>query len=643
VRANTTETLEQLAKKQDHQALTALLLQDERQRLELIEQYLYAPNADINRLIEQLPNAIVQSDLQSLYSALNFDQAVQKTLKDSINNDAEAYADALYPVIFPSIKKSITEAIKEFIETINVTLEQSLSLERVSWHIEAWRGGLEYRDVVLKHTVNFQVEQAFLIHRETGLLLRHSSIDGIDLQRDSDAVSSMLTAIQDFIQDSFSGEDGGSLDTVEVGDYTVYLTRSSYSVLACVIQGTPPISLRSHFQGILQSIHAQYGALLRDFEGDSEPLAVIEPLLVECLLSERKSKEKNVKNQTKLFYIGTPILLLLLSLSAYWMYQEWDFKQRTQAYISHLNTLSGVVVTSLDFTNQHLVLKGLYDPLVDKSMMRADRFQLKPEELSSHWQPYQSLDPYFLLSRVDRFLAPPKSVKLQLKHNSLFISGTAKESWIAGLNLKLLHIMGINSINTQHLTSYLTHIKAVLSPPESVILELDEVFGLTLQGEASLRWLEGLVGKLARLDRLTAVNSSQLYSFESMQLQQLTAELEQFEIYFDINQADLNAKQQARVLLVSDKLKTVLALSKALDKGVTLIVTGYTDNKGSIGYNRRLAKNRSVNFIDFLKANGVSEAVNLVVNSESDSQKLPAKNDMLSRKISLKFDFYSVE
>lgn len=64
------------------------------------------------------------------------------------------------------------------------------------------RTGASFAEVVLRHTLLYRVEQVFLVHRESGLLLHHLTAQSIAAQA-PDMVAGMLTAIQDFARDSF--------------------------------------------------------------------------------------------------------------------------------------------------------------------------------------------------------------------------------------------------------------------------------------------------------------------------------------------------------------------------------------------------------------------------------------------------------
>src|SRR5262249_59267180 len=109
----------------------------------------------------------------------------------------------LYPTIVPAIRKSIGETIDEMFQRVNLALKYSLTLRGLKWRWESWRTGVPFAAVVLKHTLVYQVEHAFLIHRHTGLLIAHVASENAASQ-DPQIISSMLVAIQDFVRDSFS-------------------------------------------------------------------------------------------------------------------------------------------------------------------------------------------------------------------------------------------------------------------------------------------------------------------------------------------------------------------------------------------------------------------------------------------------------
>ena len=88
------------------------------------------------------------------------------------------------------------------VQRLNRALEESLSVKSLRWRLEARRTGRPFAEIVLLKSLVYRVEQVFLIHRESGLLLQDAVAQSVVAQ-DTDMVSGMLSAIRDFITDSF--------------------------------------------------------------------------------------------------------------------------------------------------------------------------------------------------------------------------------------------------------------------------------------------------------------------------------------------------------------------------------------------------------------------------------------------------------
>ncbi|MEN9461081.1 MAG: hypothetical protein RIS84_1101 [Pseudomonadota bacterium] len=174
------------------------------------------PNA-IRQVTQQANVQLSSQPMKAEELADSLKIPVEQCLRQSVNDDAQTLADALFPVMGPAIRKSINESMKAMVEKINVAVEQSISPQSVAWRIESIRHGVPYSQIVMKNTLVYRVEQVFLIHRQTGLLMQHVSREESEVT-DSDAVSAMLTAIQDFIRDSFSSNKSDELERAEVGE-----------------------------------------------------------------------------------------------------------------------------------------------------------------------------------------------------------------------------------------------------------------------------------------------------------------------------------------------------------------------------------------------------------------------------------------
>src|SRR4029078_12088820 len=118
----------------------------------------------------------------------------------AVKRDPQAVADAIFPVMAPAIRQAIATTFNQLIQSLDRSLEHSLSLKGLKWRLEAFRTGKSFAEVVLYHTLLFRVEYVFLIHRETGLLLQHVSRDGGE-GKNAEIIAGMMTAIKSAWQD----------------------------------------------------------------------------------------------------------------------------------------------------------------------------------------------------------------------------------------------------------------------------------------------------------------------------------------------------------------------------------------------------------------------------------------------------------
>ena len=165
------------------------------------------PEAFAEAVSRVLPSAVARAASRDEQLAQVLAPTVEQATQTSIRSDPRTLVNIIHPVILPAIRKSIIEIIDESFQSLNESLKHSFTLQGLKWRIEAWRSGKTFAEVVLKHTLVFQVEHVFLIHRTSGLLISHVTAERAASQ-DPQLVSSMLSAIQDFVRDSFSG--GGS-------------------------------------------------------------------------------------------------------------------------------------------------------------------------------------------------------------------------------------------------------------------------------------------------------------------------------------------------------------------------------------------------------------------------------------------------
>ena len=269
------------------QTLQRILLAEDRERLQAVEQQLLEGAMDAEQLAELLPSAISTAAHRDEKLSQSLSATISESLHASIRNDPHALVSVLFPIMGPAIRRSIREAIAGLVQSLNKTLEQSLSWRALQWRWEAMRSGRPFAEIVLLRTLKYRVEHVFLIHRADGLLLQHVQLAD-PAQVEADLISGMLTAIQDFVRDSFGEDASAGLKRLEVGDRLIWIEPGPSATLAAVIIGHPPEQLRATFQEQLESIHSQYRRELQEFEGDGRVFQSAQPILERCLVSAQR-------------------------------------------------------------------------------------------------------------------------------------------------------------------------------------------------------------------------------------------------------------------------------------------------------------------------------------------------------------------
>lgn len=261
---------------------------------------------------------------------------ISSAFQESIRRDPQSLADAISPIMGPAIRRSISQQIRAMVQSLNTALDHSLSPRGLKWRLEAYRTGKPFAEVVLLHTLVYRIEQLLLIDPETGLLMQSVSANPDD--DDADLVSSLLSAIQDFMRDSFEhrtkDESGSDLQKLDANELQVWIEHGPSAILAVAVRGQPPERLRRRLQEFVEQLHIEHTPLLRNFRGDTTPLEVIQPELEDLLDSEYISQKTDSQQEreeakepswTRHLNWAIPTLLLLALL-------VWGFQSRRSAY-----------------------------------------------------------------------------------------------------------------------------------------------------------------------------------------------------------------------------------------------------------------------------------------------------------------------
>jgi OOP family OmpA-OmpF porin len=463
---------------------------------------------------------------ESLIEALT--PSVIGALRESARKNPKTLSQAFFPIVGPAIRRALTQYIQSLLESFNAALEHSLSLQGMRWRLEAWRTGKTFAEVVVLHSLIYRVEQIFLIHEKTGLVLYHAVAPGVSVQ-DPALVAGMLSAIQNFVRDSFHAPRDENIDSMHLGDLRVWVEPGPHAILAVVIRGLPPETLRPTLREALEKVHQNFGPALELFDGDSTAFAGVEDDLALCL--DSRYQESPQTRPKPYFWI---VLALLLAVAAGWAWVGFARQQRWKHFVDKLGAQPGIAVTSFTKESQYQ-LRGLRDPLAIEPGSLLKGMGLDPKHVQFQWAPYYSLDDAIVLKRVAAVLQPPTTVKLSLERGELRAQGEAPAGWVEALKTRAILVPGVRSIDTSGLQD----------------------------------------AKLADFDRERKAIEAAVLLFELNHAEMEADQRLEFE----------NTAKEIKAMLAD--------AATLVGKGLVIEIVGHSDNTGAEAWNRRLSERRA--------------------------------------------------
>jgi outer membrane protein OmpA-like peptidoglycan-associated protein len=422
-----------------------LLVSPERLQIRKLQDRVEDPHLNTEMVSRVLPEAMALRSQRDNKLAASFLPTVETAIALSVKKRPEVLAGAIFPLLGPAIRKAIAATLGAMLVSLNQTLEQSLSPRSLGWRLEAWRTGKSFSEIVLLRTLEYRVEQIFLIHSRAGLLLQH--VSATTMATGADMISAMLTAITDFVHDSFKLEKTEDIDALQIGELKVWIARGPQAVLAAVIRGEAPAELRVQLQETIEQIHREHAQDLADFDGNSAPFESCRPVLDACLtfrLQERKSQSYRA-----LSFVAAGAALVVAALLVHPLLQE----HRWRTYVQTLREQPGIVVIEADTLHGKYHLTGLRDPLAsDPSALLRDA-HLAPQDVEVRWEPYSASYPEFVLARARELLAPPRGVSLKVQDGVLYASGTAPQIWISTTQKQAHFVGGISGYDGSQLAA----------------------------------------------------------------------------------------------------------------------------------------------------------------------------------------------
>ncbi len=519
--------------------LRHLLMEPEQRALRKLQERLDNPRKRAYDISRVLPQALALCSSQNAALAKELTPQMDKLINASIGKNSKIFIKTLSRMIGPATRSAISAKI----QGMNLALANSFSLRGLKWRWEAFKTKKTFAEVVMLHSLIYRVEQVFLIHKETGLLLQNVVAKDV-VSHDADLVSGMLTAIQDFVKDSFktSGEDG--LETLQVGELSVWIEEGPHTLLAVVIRGQASLELRTVLRDALESIYLEKTEALETFQGDNYAFEEIKPYLEICLEARYKSESKK-----RPFYFWTLFTLLCIAIGVWIYFIPWRDHQQWIQCLDKLSKQPGIVITSAEKRRGVYIINGLRDALAldpDQVLQKTD---FSPQKLITNWKPYYAMNPVFILKRSRQVLQPPESIDLTYENGALRAQGSASHQWIADTRILVRAIPGI------------------------------------------FQFL-----------------GDQIVDTDLKLLNQVKQQLEIRTFYFKLNTTEFSTVNQKDLAKLLTDVHHVLNLAEMLNQKIYIQIKGHTDSSGTERRNSDLSIKRAQHIHSFLIRGGVSPA-----------------------------------
>ncbi|WP_086689077.1 OmpA family protein [Nostoc sp. T09] len=551
--------------------IRSLLLGVEPSQLNKLYERLNDPQIQAEDISRLLPEAVVLRSKQDKQLGEAVISTVETAIHSSVKQDHNILSEAFFPIVGPATRKAISAAMEEMMQSLNQTLEHSVSPQSLQWRLEARRTGKSFAEIILLRTLVYRVEQVFLIHKQTGLLLQHLVAPRVTTQ-DPDLVSAMLTAIQDFVKDSFSVERSEGLQSLQFGELTVWVEEGPQAVLAAIVRGKPPQELRLILREAVEKIHLKLSSEINAFNGDTEPFAASRPYLEACLAEGYKSPPK--KNYT----YAWSLLGTIAIACGIWGFLTLRDQFRWHSYIQKLESQPGIVVVN---TKQHqgkYLISGMRDPLAVDPKTFIQQANLNPQKVSSQWRSYISLDPQLVTIRSEKLLLPPKTVSLKVDNNGILnATGSAPRQWI-------------------------------------------------LETRKLWRFIPGI----------SQFNDTNLQEIELSQLELYKQQIEQETLFFAEGTTELIPGEANKLTNLVIKINQLLDTAIYLGKDIRLQITGHSSTTGTEIRNNFLSKARANKILSYLTSQGINTSNFNGVGIASNLSLQPESAQEANRKVSFK-------
>jgi len=470
-------------------------------------------------------------------------------IRHQIVEAKEDVIDALYPIIGKTIRKSVAEAMKKLVDSVNQRIDRVFKGKLFARQVKSKITGVSRGELFLKEALPFQIEEIFVIHKATGLLIKHVSAVESTASVDENLISGMLTAIRDFVAESFKTDTKADLNEIKYGDLKVILEMGRYTYLAVVISGIEPDEFRENLEKLERRIHNRFYKVFRQFDGDINACQEIVKPIQKFILTYNSAPLKAVAHSPKpyLRYILITIFaILVIGFTAFKLTDFFAQRKLLKQVQSKLELIPELDLNTIEYKidDEKLLVAG-----------QVQSIQVK-NQISSALQSIQGLNN--VENQLTVHFSPPR--KVQLEQN-------IHEKLMPFEQLPGFHVHGIVEGN---------HIIIEGEVPE-------------LQAKREIGFLMSEIQEAQVIINNLVVTKQQKSLPDSLQI--LQKEL----IFFNIDQIAVLPEQTA----ILDKL---LKFSQDLEN-IQIKISGYSDDLADSTYNLQLSEQRARSVANYFRAN----------------------------------------
>lgn len=208
-----------------------ILLREDREALSNLRRKLEDEEAFQNRI-----TPYIEKELEQMKENFpdQYNKMVSKIFEDKLMNSRQEMIDLLSPSIGIMIKKYISLQFETLKEGIDNQVKTTFSVKSWGNKIKSKFTGVKESDLILQEMDKYEIQEVYLIQRNSGLLFGSASKK---VNLDQDVIAGMLTAIKSFAEDAFQ-QGAQDLDMIEYGTYKIVMQNFKTYYLALAMTGS---------------------------------------------------------------------------------------------------------------------------------------------------------------------------------------------------------------------------------------------------------------------------------------------------------------------------------------------------------------------------------------------------------------------